>query len=412
MCKYTLNETAIQHEMAVQRRLAPYASNISQTHRRLYNEPDSSNRSPFQRDRDRIIHCSAFRRLNYKTQVFVYHEGDHYRSRLTHSLEVAQIARTLSRTLGLDEDLAETLALAHDLGHPPFGHAGERALSAVMQNYGGFDHNAQSLRVVTKLERKYAEFDGLNLTWETLEGLVKHNGPLVDNNQEGSEQKTPIIHMINDYCKHHDLKIESYASAEAQVAAMADDIAYNNHDIDDALRAGLIVPDGLKQIPLTARLLEEVDGQYPNLEQRRLIYEINRRLITEMVTDLAEETRKRLSQLKPKNVDDIRNADAPVSCFSDIMTYELNELRSFLKSEVYRSSRIMKIMQNAMAIVTSLFECYMSKPEQLPEDWHQLAIEADETARARLVCDFVAGMTDRYAIAEHQRVFDETPKLR
>lgn len=399
---------------SVKRILAPFASQAAKTKGRFYPEPNSWNRSPFQRDRDRIIHCSAFRRLTYKTQVFVYHEGDLYRSRLTHSLEVAQIARTLSRMLGLDEDLAETLALAHDLGHPPFGHAGERALSKVMETYGGFDHNAQSLRVVTRLEKKYADFDGLNLSWETLEGLVKHNGPLLNVLGEplGSFSKTGLPETITQYSAKYDLHLSLFASAEAQVAAIADDIAYNNHDIDDALRAGLIKTEHLYDMPITARLMHDVTYQYPSIEQRRLIYEVNRRLITDMVNDVSQEAEQRLAQLAPQEVKDIRCADDAVVCFSENMLAELNELRGFLKTWVYRNPRISRIMQDAEQIVMDLFHVYMKHPEQLPQDWHKTAINAEEVHRARLVCDFVAGMTDRYAIAEHRRLFDATPKLR
>lgn len=404
----------------VQRQLAPYAAKAEETRGRLYEEPESLNRTPFQRDRDRIIHSSAFRRLTHKTQVFVYHEGDHYRSRLTHTLEVAQIARTLSRSLGLDEDLAETLALAHDLGHPPFGHAGEKTLSQCMSDFGGFDHNAQSLRVITHLERKYATFDGLNLTWETLEGLVKHNGPLIHSGHDIPDTTTQsfapdtmssIPETIIRYNNTHDLKLDKYASAEAQVAAVADDIAYNNHDIDDALRAGLITTDHLRDIPLTARIMDDLLHRYPNLEQRRLIYEINRRLITVMVDDIREEALRRLAALNPHNMQDIQIAPHPVVCFSDQMFEELEELRFFLLSWVYRNPRVEQIMQNAMQIVDGLFHHFMAYPQDLPKSWQNTAVSAKDTLRARLVCDFVAGMTDRYAIEEHRRLFDETPEL-
>ncbi len=402
------------HESKRLMNLAPYASKVTDCRGRMFDELESTTRTPFQRDRDRIIHCSAFRRLNYKTQVFVYHEGDHYRSRLTHSLEVGQIARTIARYLSLDEDLAETLALAHDLGHPPFGHAGERALNKVMKDYGGFDHNAQSLRVVTFLERKYAEFDGLNLSWETLEGLVKHNGPLSDaeGNPIGGYESSGIPGIILDYQKHQDLDLSSYASAEAQVAAVADDIAYNNHDLDDGLRAGLLKLEHLSEMPITARLLEEIQQKYPDLEAERSIYELNRRLITLLVNDVLEVGRARFNKFAPKSVADIRNADHAYIQFSDQVTEELDALRFFLISWVYRDIRVERIMSDAAQIVRDLFEIFMKQPQKLPEIWAIGAIASDEYQRARLICDFVSGMTDRFAISEHSRLFDVTPDLR
>ncbi len=402
------------HESKRLMNLAPYASRVADCRGRLFSEPESTTRTPFQRDRDRIIHCSAFRRLNFKTQVFVYHEGDHYRSRLTHSLEVGQIARTIARYLSLDEDLAETLALAHDLGHPPFGHAGERALNKVMKDYGGFDHNAQSLRVVTYLERKYAEFDGLNLSWETLEGLVKHNGPLIGKQGEavGGYESTGVPGIITEYQKQQDLKLSSFASAEAQVAAVADDIAYNNHDLDDGLRAGLIKLDQLAEMPITARLLEEIRSKYPNLEAERCIYELNRRLITLLVNDVLEVGKSRFDKFSPKSVDDIREADQPFIQFSEQVTEELDALRFFLISWVYRDVRIERIMSDAAVIVRDLFELFMQNPDQLPQIWSEEVNGMNEQDRARLICDFVSGMTDRFAISEHRRLFDVTPDLR
>ena len=395
-------------------KLASYACHAASSCGRLYDETESINRGPFQRDRDRIIHCSAFRRLNHKTQVFIYHEGDHYRSRLTHSLEVAQIARTISRTLKLDEDLAEALALAHDLGHPPFGHAGERALNRVMADYGGFDHNAQSLRVVTHLERKYADFDGLNLTWETLEGLVKHNGPLTDERGqpvgEYSEKQVPGI--LSDFNKLYDLSLDKFSSAEAQVAALADDIAYNNHDIDDGLRAAIIELEHLKKMSITDRIISEIDKEYTSLEPRRMIFEINRRLISYMVRDVVRHATENIASHDIKTIEDIRNADQTLVTFSDNLIDELDELRFFLMSWVYRNSRVDRIMDDAAKIVEDLFKKYLNEPTELPEQWHNIAIEASEYDRARLICDFVAGMTDRFAINEHVRLFDWTPELR
>lgn len=360
-------------------------------------------RSPFQRDRDRVLHSTPFRRLTHKTQVFIYHEGDHYRTRLTHSLEVAQIARTIARQLRLDEDLAEVLALAHDLGHPPFGHAGERALDRAMHDYGGFDHNAQSLRIVMRLERKYLRFDGLNLTWETLEGLAKHNGPV---NQEGSAV-AKVIAGLNEW---RDIG-GGWASAEAQVAAFSDDIAYANHDIDDALRAGLLSLDDLTDMPLVgpvvADLVRERDGH-----DGRLIYEATRRTITIMIADIVAEARRNLVQLAPETADDIRAAASPIVCFSAPMVASIAALKTVLFERVYRHERVMNVMRAAEGVVLDLFARCLADPAAMPENWRQAAEGLNERRRARLVADYVAGMTDRYALAEHRRLFDVTPELR
>lgn len=394
--------------------LAPYTVHAAMSQGRLIDEPASASRSPFQRDRDRIIHSTAFRRLNHKTQVFVFHEGDHYRSRLTHSLEVAQIARSVARTLGLDEDLAEAIALAHDLGHPPFGHAGERALDEAMAEYGGFDHNAQSLAVVTALERKYADFDGLNLTWETLEGLVKHNGPLLDSAGTpcGAYAGKAIPELVSDYCAKHDLRLSSHASAEAQVAALADDIAYNNHDIDDGFRAGMCKVDDLRSVPLVADILDEISNDYPHLEDSRLIYEVNRRLITAMVEDAVGETRRRICALNPADTGAIRVAPNPVVAFSGTMNAACDELRFYLLSWVYRNERVSRVMSDAQRIVRDLFGRYMDDQDALPREWMERTDSGDEKARARQVCNFIAGMTDRFAVGEHLVLFDDTPELR
>jgi dGTPase len=299
---------------------AAYASKPEESRGRLHPEPEHEMRSPFQRDRDRIIHSTAFRRLKHKTQVFVDHEGDHFRTRLTHSLEVAQIARTISRALGLDEDLAEALALAHDLGHTPFGHAGEEALNTEMAAFGGFSHNDQTLRILTRLEHGYAEFDGLNLTWEALEGTVKHNGPL----------ETPLSPSIAEYNARHELRLDSYAGAEAQVAALADDIAYNNHDVDDGLRAGLFAVADLAELPLVGPVFHEVATRYPGLDEPRLIHESIRRMIDRMVRDLVDTTRSRLADGKVGSADDIRALAAPVAAFSDEMRDNDRALKRFL----------------------------------------------------------------------------------
>ncbi len=387
--------------------LAPYAADPLRSRGRLYAEPPSPTRSPFGRDRDRILHSTAFRRLNYKTQVFIYHEGDHYRSRLTHSLEVAQIARSLARTLRLDEDLTEALALAHDLGHPPFGHAGERALDAAMDGKGGFDHNAQSLRVVTELEKKYARFDGLNLCFETLEGLVKHNGPLI-----GLEGKKPVPEPILAYCARQDLELSTYPSLEAQAAALADDIAYNNHDVDDGYRASFFTFADLAEVPIAARALAEVRRSYPGIDGTRLLYEANRRLITAMIDDVTAETARRLAALAPDSVEDVRAAGQALVAFSAEMREELDRLRAFLAARVYRAPRIARIMGEAEKVVSDLFARYSEDRAALPPEWREQAPPSGTRAYARHIADFIAGMTDRYALAEHRRLFDATPDLR
>ena len=384
---------------------APYSASAVPTRGRFHPEPECTTRSPFQRDRDRVLHSAAFRRLAYKTQVFLPHEGDHYRTRLTHTLEVAQIARTIARQLRLDEDLAETIALAHDLGHSPFGHAGERALDTAMRDFGGFDHNAQSVRVVTKLERKYLAFDGLNLTWETLEGLVKHNGPVT---KPGSPVAKVVRHR-NDWCS---LALDKWASAEAQVASLADDIAYLSHDVDDGLRAGLISLEALAETPLAGRIAHEVMALGRNAETGRSIYEITRRMITVMVSDVIEESRRRLAVLAPASADDVRDAGRATVAFSEAMTQNLARLRSFLFQAVYHHRKVLDVMERAEQIVRDLFARYNADPASLPEDWREAFLALDPHGRARLACDFLAGQTDRYAIAEYRRLFDATAELR
>ena len=386
---------------------APYAARAIPSHGRVHAESECTTRSPFQRDRDRILHATAFRRLTHKTQVFVFHEGDHYRTRLTHSLEVAQIARTVARQLRLDEDLAEAIALAHDLGHPPFGHAGERALDKVMGSFGGFDHNAQSLRVVTVLERKYAAFDGLNLTWETLEGLAKHNGPEV----EGSS--SAVAKIARSLEPWRSLELATYPSAEAQVAALSDDIAYVSHDIDDGLRAGLIALADLKAQPLVGPAVEEAQrGHTVDDDEGRRVHEITRRMITVMIADLVGETRRRLGALNPKSSDDIRHAPGAIAAFSEAMAADIARLKDFLLQRVYRHERVMRVMRDAEGIVRDLFGRYLAEPSAMPPAWHAASRGLSERRLARLIADFVAGMTDRYAVAEHRRLFDATPDLR
>jgi dGTPase len=393
-------------------RYAAFASDPARTRGRLIDEPASPTRTPFQRDRDRIIHSAGFRRLAYKTQVFIVHEGDHFRSRLTHTIEVSQIARALARALRLNEDLAEALALGHDLGHTPFGHAGERALNAVMAPWGGFDHNAQTLRLVTKLETPYADFDGLNLSWETLEGFVKHNGPLTDANgtplghksHDGTEF-TGLPYAIRVYQALQGLQLHTHASAEAQVAAIADDIAYDAHDIDDGLRAGLIRHDDLLEVPLLATIVGEVRARHPNIEDHRMTQEITRRLITRMVEDVIGETLRRLDRLRPESADDVRHLGQRLVSFSEEITTSDGYIKTFLFRTVYRSSEVMRVMTSAEGTVRDLFSYYHAHLDKLPSDWKRGLDVNDAFASARRVCDYIAGMTDRYALADHTRLF-------
>lgn len=383
---------------------APYASRPERSRGRLHPEPESTTRSCFQRDRDRIIHAGAFRKLQYKTQVFVYHVGDYFRTRLTHTLEVAQIARSISRTLGLDEDLAEAVALAHDLGHTPFGHAGEDALDRCMAPYGGFRHNDQTLRILTRLEQRYAEFDGLNLTWETLEGVVKHNGPLVG--PRAGPDPEPLPATIDAFRARWDLALDHFPSAEAQVAALADDIAYNTHDIDDGLRAGLFTVADLAELPLVGEIVREVTGRWPNLHRRRLVHECTRRLMDRMVNDLIQETRARAATLGVAGPDEVRSADRPVVAFSAAMQADEQPLRRFLFDRMYRHYTVNRETSKARRLVAELFALFVAEPNCLPDEWQETAVGADEAARARIVADYIAGMTDRYAMVEHRRLFD------
>jgi dGTPase len=399
----------------MQRFTAPYASRPEDTRGRVFAEQGGSDfRTPFARDRDRIIHSQAFRRLKHKTQVFVYHEGDHYRTRLTHTIEVAQVARSITRALGLDEDLAEALALGHDLGHTPFGHAGERELDRLMRPFGGFDHNAQSLRVLTKLERRYAGFDGLNLTWETLEGLVKHNGPLVNREGDpvGRYRERGLPEAIVDYAAGHDLELHSFASAEAQVAAISDDIAYNAHDIDDGLRAGLFGLIDLGDVPLAGDALSKVLSLYPDLDQDRIVHETVRRVISGMVFDVISHTRQRAEAFKLRSVSDVRVLDEELVCFSPQMAENNRVLQSFLNGKMYRHEKVEEIMARARRVIADLFTAYMADPKQLPAAWQEAVAIDDPSRQARQVCDFIAGMTDRYALEQHKRLFDLDPLFR
>ncbi len=397
-----------------ERWIAPYACNPRESRGRLFAEPPSPTRSDFQRDRDRIIHSTAFRRLKHKTQVFVYHEGDHFRTRLTHTIEVSQIARALARTLGLDEDLAEALALSHDLGHTPFGHTGEDALDDCMAGHGGFDHNAQALRIVTRLERRYAEHDGLNLTWETLEGLVKHNGPLLDAARRPvgryADRGVPVA--IIEYDAVQDLQLATHASAEAQCAAIADDIAYNAHDLDDGLRAGLFDLPALADVAFLAEILVEIRGLYPDLDRSRVIHELVRRVITRLVEDVIGESEGRLAALAPRDADGVRAASAPVVGFSPDFAEIDRSLKEFLYAHMYRHPDVVRVRVGADHVVRDLFARFVAEPGLMPDEWRTGVETLDDGRRARRVTDYIAGMTDRYALMAHASLFDDTPRMR
>jgi dGTPase len=375
--------------------LAPYACNPAQSRGRLYEESESTFRSCFQRDRDRIIHASAFRRLKHKTQVFIEHEGDYFRTRLTHSIEVAQVARTISGVLGLNAELTEAVALAHDLGHTPFGHTGEEALDALMGPYGGFDHNAQALRLVPALERHYADFDGLNLAWESLEGIAKHNGPVTGE----------LPYALSEYSGRHDLELQTYASAEAQVAALADDIAYNNHDLHDGLRAELFSTDELAELPIIHDCFARVDTKYPGLNYYRRRHEALRRFFGILVEDVIEVAKKNLTEFSPGTVRDIRAAGRPMVQFSPEIWKDLKVIREFLFVRVYRAPSVVEMRVKVTKVVNELFPLFMEEPELLPKQWRKDVAECDgEIALARIVADYIAGMTDRFALQEHQRL--------
>jgi dGTPase len=391
-----------------------FAEDPARTRGRKLAEPPSPTRNDFQRDRDRVIHSTAFRRLKDKTQVFVFDEGDHYRTRLTHTIEVAQIARALARSLGLDEDLAEVLALAHDLGHPPFGHSGEDTLQACMAPWGGFDHNAQSLRLVTRLERRYASFDGINLGWETLEGLVKHNGPLLDAERRPTARYAArgVPQAILDYDAGHDLWLATWPSAEAQAAAIADDIAYDAHDVDDGVRSGLISLDHIAaEVPFAGALLEEVDRRHGRLEPARRAYEVVRRIITRLIEDVTAESARRIGEIAGEGADAVRHAGGAVIGFSPAMAAAEAELKRYLYAHFYRAERVVAVRRRADRAISRLFRRYLEDDGALPEAW-RADLPREEARRARRVCDFIAGMTDRFALLEHERLFDERAELR
>jgi dGTPase len=393
---------------------APYASDPAKGRGRRYPESPSATRSDFRRDCDRIIHSAAFRRLAYKTQVFVFHEGDHFRNRLTHTLEVTQVARSIARALGLDEDLAEASALGHDLGHPPFGHAGERALDQCLGLFGGFDHNAHTLHVVTALERRYADFDGLNLTWDTLEGLVKHNGPLTDRagHPVARYRERGLPRVIAEYSRGHDLDLWSHPSAEAQAGAISDDIAYDAHDIDDGLRAGMFQIGDLAGLPLIGDILRDIARDHPRLEASRHAHELVRRVITRMIEDVIAESRRRIAALGPKSAADIRTAGAPVIGFSEAYAAADKAIKAFLYPRLYRHVRIMRIMGEAEAVVRRLFQHFVQAPGDLPPEWLASLEPGDAVGGALRIADYIAGMTDRYAIGEYERLFGRTPELK
>jgi dGTPase len=388
--------------------LAPYACHPDKSRGRLYPETMSTFRSPFQRDRDRIIHSSAFRRLKHKTQVFVEHEGDYYRTRLTHTIEVAQVARTIAGTLGLNVELAEAVALAHDLGHPPFGHTGEDALAELMKPYGGFDHNAQAIRIVTSLERHYADFDGLNLTWETLEGMAKHNGPVIGPHASGSHSVTDPSQMpyaLAEFNARLDLELETHASAEAQVAAVADDVAYNHHDLHDGLRAGLFTEADLMDLPVTGPAFAVVDQLYPGLDPMRRRHEALRRVFGVMVEDVIAVAQNRLQASQPKSPQEIRDMDGPIIRFSKPLFQNLKAIKSFLFTRMYRAPTVIVERKRVTAMINDLFPLFLKEPGLLPAEWSSdVARARSETELARVVLDYVAGMTDRFAIQEHQRL--------
>tara|TARA_R110002124_G_scaffold1527_2_gene9178 strand:- start:2735 stop:3970 length:1236 start_codon:yes stop_codon:yes gene_type:complete len=378
---------------------APFAETPTASRGRLFPENISRTRTAFARDRDRIIHATAFRRLKEKTQVFVAHEGDHYRTRLTHSLEVAQIARSIAHALRLDTDLAETVALAHDLGHPPFGHAGEDELQAQMEPWGGFDHNVQTFRVVTKLEERYPAFDGLNLSWETVEGVIKHNGPVSHRLDE------PAWRAIADYAPGWDLRLDTFASLEAQAAAIADDIAYNNHDVDDGVQAGLFSLDDLAQVPLIGPILKGTRRDWPDQDERMIRIEAVRRMIGAMIEDVLAETERRLAADGITSTEDVRTARRTLVAFSDGMLADLGVLRKFLFERMYRHYRVNRTRSQARRLLGEMFQLFMAEPGVLPPEWSERAAVEDPHRRARAVCDYIAGMTDRFAIEEHRKLF-------
>ena len=375
---------------------AIFSTSFENSKGRLHNENESENRNPYQRDRDRVIHSDSFRLLKHKTQVFLAHTGDYYRTRLTHSLEVSQISRSISRRLGLDEDLAEVLALSHDLGHPPFAHSGEEILNKCMNDYDGFDHNAQTLRILTSLEERYPSFNGLNLTWETLEGVVKHNGPLLD----------PHI-VIKEYNKLHDLELNTYPGLEAQIASLSDDIAYNNHDIDDGFRAGFISLDDLKNIELFSEIIKEINSEFKGIDNYMIVKELIRRLIGLMVNDLIKNTKKNISKVNPKNAEEIRSHNGLIASFSDFFISQDTQIRNFLRSRVYEHNSIEKERVKSMRIIEEIFSKLIENIDLLPIKLKEKCDSPYSKITARVICDYIASMTDRSVVENHARLYGE-----
>ena len=381
--------------------LAEYASLSSESKGRLFNEKPAEGRTLYQRDRDRILHSGAFRKLQYKTQVFVYHEGDYYRTRLTHTIEVAQIARSLSRTLKFNEDLSEAIALSHDLGHTPFGHAGEEVLNKFMEAYGGFNHNEQALRILTKIERRYPGFDGLNLTFETLDGIIKHNGPI---------KGRPTVFM-SDLTKSLQLNLSTFGSGEAQLAAIADDVAYNAHDVDDGLRAQIFTIRDLESLALVSPIMSKIQCEFGDIEDSRLISELVRQIVNTLVEDIISESTRRLYEIQPAHSEDIKNSKQPVVAFSEKLTPRIRELREFLFARMYRHYKVNRMASKAKRVIGELFDLFMEEPSVLPDEWRFLGKRNVKSHQARLIADYIAGMTDRYALLEYDRLFDFKAKI-
>ena len=381
--------------------LADYASLSSESKGRLVNEKPAEGRTLYQRDRDRILHSGAFRKLQYKTQVFVYHEGDYYRTRLTHTIEVAQIARSLSRTLKFNEDLSEAIALSHDLGHTPFGHAGEEVLNKFMEAYGGFNHNEQALRILTKIERRYPCFDGLNLTFETLDGIIKHNGPI---------KARPTVFMT-DLTKSLQLNLSTFGSGEAQLAAIADDVAYNAHDVDDGLRAQIFTIRDLESLALVSPIMSKIQREFGDIEDSRLISELVRQIVNTLVEDIISESTRRLYEIQPAHSEDIKNSKQPVVAFSEKLTPRIRELREFLFARMYRHYKVNRMASKAKRVIGELFDLFMEEPSVLPDEWRFLGKRNVKSNQARLIADYIAGMTDRYALLEYDRLFDFKAKI-
>ena len=375
---------------------AIFSTSFENSKGRLHNENESENRNPYQRDRDRVIHSDSFRLLKHKTQVFLAHTGDYYRTRLTHSLEVSQISRSISRRLGLDEDLAEVLALSHDLGHPPFAHSGEEILNKCMNDYDGFDHNAQTLRILTSLEERFPSFNGLNLTWETLEGVVKHNGPVLN----------PHI-VIKEYNKLHDLELNTYPGLEAQIASLSDDIAYNNHDIYDGFRAGFISLDDLKNIELFSEIIKEINSEFKGIDNYMIVKELIRRLIGLMVNDLIKNTKKNISKVNPKNAEEIRSHNGLIASFSDFFISQDTQIRNFLRSRVYEHDSIEKERVKSMRIIEEIFSKLIKNIDLLPIKLKEKCDSPYSKITARVICDYIASMTDRSVVENHARLYGE-----